>query len=139
MCLTLKGAGILLSATFRHLGTADAFAASDVAPAGAALAAAAGAEELGACVASKYEESNKQQGTHNTASNRLPMIALSEDHWKVFELIAEEQPHPVVAPLRDIVAELTAMGLVATNSQGRWITTPQGDMLYRDRQDRPLH
>jgi len=67
------------------------------------------------------------------------MIALSEDHWKVFELIAEEQPHPVVAPLRDIVAELTAMGLVATNSQGRWITTPQGDMLYRDRQDRPLH
>jgi hypothetical protein len=67
------------------------------------------------------------------------VVPLTDEQWKVFEMIAEEQPHPVVAPLRDIVAELTVMGLVATDAQGRWITTPQGDMLYRDRQDRPLH
>jgi Mn-dependent DtxR family transcriptional regulator len=67
------------------------------------------------------------------------MITLSDDQWKVFELIAEEQPHLVVAPLSAIVAELAAMGLVATDARGGWITTPKGDMLYRDRQDRPLH
>jgi len=43
------------------------------------------------------------------------MLALSDDQRKVFEVIAEEQPHPVVAPLSTIVAELTAMGLVATD------------------------
>lgn len=44
---------------------------------------------------------------------------LSDERWKVFELIAEEQPHPIVGPLSAIVAELTAMGLVACDQQGR--------------------
>jgi hypothetical protein len=58
---------------------------------------------------------------------------------KVFDLIAEEQPHRVVGPLEPIVAELMAMGLVACDPQGRWITTPKGNLVHRDSQGATLH
>jgi hypothetical protein len=65
--------------------------------------------------------------------------SLSDDQWKVFELIAEEQPHPPVRPLEPIAAELMAMGLVARDTEGCWITTPQGDLVYRDSRGATQH
>jgi hypothetical protein len=64
---------------------------------------------------------------------------LSEDQAKVFELIAEEQPLAEVAPLSAIVRQPMAMGLVACDTQGRWIITPKGDLLHRDMTRSSLH
>ena len=67
-------------------------------------------------------------------------MVLSEELQAVFDFVAEEQPvPPVVGPLRPFVGELMALGLVTCDEEGRWITTPRGEMLSRHDQGGSLH
>lgn len=67
------------------------------------------------------------------------MLVLTYEQQTVFDFIAEVQPVPAVLNVfRPFVAELMALGLVTCDQEGRWIITPQGNMLHGNTQNETL-